>query len=208
MTNNELVYLFKEHQNKKAYDMLMELFNNKIYKYLFIRMKLPNVSEFFVELKSDAYLHFLESIEKFNYKKMDNFLYWSSAYVYFKTKPIIKKLLDIDNKKGAIKYYKNEVINEKEYIEPHKREKIDKLKNELYKIVLDLINKDKRKDFKTIVKFRLFDNMKFKDIAKTMNLSEGYLKMVYYRGIKNIKKQIVTNEKFSNYKEVYENITL
>ena len=180
---NEIIYLYKECGNKQAYNILLENFYTNVFPYLKNKTK---IYEFFMletdDLYSELFEEYIKCINIYNYKKMNNFIFWSRRYLLnkcfnsYRTAKRKKRefafnadFFDSNNKLNPVADFNNQSLLIKKYFYQRKIEKIiEKINNSNNDILIRTLD------------MRL-KGKKFNEISETLNIKRERLYSIWYR---------------------------
>lgn len=139
-------------------------FANSIYRYVYFISNNRNIAE---DITSETFTRFFESVDMASIKNVKNYLIGISRNIFFSELTKSKDKIDFQNIEQEVgsKEEDNSLL-------------VDAIKDELSK--LDSSTKE-------VIALKIWENMKFNEIAKMISQSESAVKLKYYRGIEKLK---------------------
>lgn len=184
MNDNELIYLIQYHQDGAALELLINKYNNLMWKYIRLyRVKEENIEDFLQEGKIIIYRCAINYDESFN-KTFTRYFELSLKRRYWNLINKLPNYLLVDNiellenkEDFSLTYEENYSLNEKEEVN----------------ILEDIINSLKKEEYKIIFNLYFIDK---KDINEIVNITKMNIKKIYniiYRIRLIVKKQYLDN---------------
>ncbi len=203
---NELIYLYKEHHNQKAHDLLIlffnDMFNNFLKKIIWKNQEYEADDLLYV-----FYELFNKCIKQFDYKKNNNFNYWIKQMFLWE---IYNNHRKFNGKKQSSTHYVDSNILaslaiENFFIVEETKAYKDKQKIKISNQILKHIKKNYNDVFYQTIKLRMKD-LTFKEISEKLNKDHITVRVNYSRSIRRLKKEIETNKKLFKISKEYNSL--
>lgn len=159
MTNQELIERILQHDDKEAYKVFFDRMYGRLINFSIYYVKSFEIAQ---DVVSDVFVNFLRT--KNNFKIIDNV----ESFFYTAVKNQSHKYL---RKKKASDVLFTRASSEDYKIKSNERPDIDLINKELHEVLLNAMEKlpPQRKLIFELVKF---DGLKYKEVAKTMDISQ------------------------------------
>lgn len=167
----ELVDRAKEH-DLKALGELYELFVNRIYRYVFIRVQNKEEAE---DLTSQVFLKMVEKIDKFSWQR-----FGFTAWLYK-----IAHNLVVDWYRS--KQLRENLIKDEPAVKTNPEELT--VINETIKEVLNSLNSLSKQQSDVLI-LRLLGGLSCREAAAVLGLAEGNVRLIQHRALKQLKEML------------------
>ena len=173
MDERELVE--KAKKDKKYFEILYEMYFDKIYSYIYYRTFNHPITE---DLTSETFMKVLRSLDRFEWKENGSFSAWIFRIAqnvvndYYRSK---KEFVDIEK------------ISDSSWLRNPEEELLDKVEKDIIKSALSKLTKDQQE----VVILRYSANMKFHEIAKVKNKSDVAVRALFFRAIHSLKEMLL-----------------
>jgi RNA polymerase sigma-70 factor (ECF subfamily) len=164
----------KARYDRKAFAQIYKALLEKVYGYFYYKVKQKELAE---DLTQECFLKIMKNLEKYEVKEAS-----FSAWVF-----TIARHTLIDH----YRLKKDEIPLETERkLEKRKRDEIEKVgeRNLLEKALRNI-----KEDYREVLYLRFFMDLSLKETAKVMGKTENAVKLLQFRAIKALKKELEKN---------------
>lgn len=163
----------KAQDDRKAFAQIYEVFLEKVYGYFFYRVKQKELAE---DLTQECFLKIMKNLEKYRVKEAS-----FSAWVF-----TIARHTLIDH----YRVKREEILLENGSELKEREKEIEKVS------VRDLLEKallNIKEDYREVIYLRFLMDLSLKETAKVMGKTENAVKLLQFRAIKALKKELIKN---------------
>ena len=178
-TLDELACINMAKQNPLEFKPLYEKYYEQIFRFIYNRIEDKKLA---YDITADV---FYKGLSKLHTYKHQNIPFSSWLYRIARN-----ELIDLFRKNKAVRVISINSVKLKDIIDDIELDDDEKYKQKLMQLIAALDDEDLQ-----LIELRFFENKSFKDIAEIISTTEASAKMRLYRLLKDMKPQILGNNK-------------